>query len=106
LVIPKAHVSNLWAAPIQLVGDLMTGVSRVGQAIESAINPEGMNLITSAGKAAEQSVFHLHLHIVPRWARDGFGRIWPIEDRKFENADLENVAELIRGECESKRDGE
>lgn len=106
LVIPKAHVSNLWAAPIQLVGELMTGVSRVGQAIESAINPEGMNLITSAGKAAEQSVFHLHLHVVPRWARDGFGRIWPIEDRKFENADLENVADLIRSECEIKRDGE
>ena len=101
LVIPRGHVSNLWEAPTQLVAELMTGVGHVGAAIESAIHPEGMNLITSAGKAAEQSVFHLHLHVVPRWAKDGFGRIWPIEDRKYENAELENVADLIRAECDT-----
>lgn len=100
LVIPRAHVSDLWAAPATLVADLMTGVLRVGHAINSAVNPEGMNLITSAGKAAEQTVFHLHLHVVPRWTQDGFGRIWPIEGRRYENAELENVAELIRAECQ------
>jgi len=46
-----------------------------------------MNLITSAGETAEQTVFHLHLHIVPRWRRDGFGRIWPVEGR-FDDASL------------------
>jgi hypothetical protein len=40
---------------------------------------------------------------VPRWKQDGFGRIWPIEGSKYENADLENVAELIRAECQRKR---
>lgn len=105
LVIPRTHVSDLWAAPAPLVAELMTGVLRVGGAIDSAINPEGMNLITSAGKAAEQTVFHLHLHVVPRWTQDGFGRIWPIEGRKYENADLENVAELIRAEYQRMRAG-
>jgi histidine triad (HIT) family protein len=105
LVIPKTHVSDLWAAPPHVVAELITGVGHVGDAIESAISPEGMNLITSAGKAAEQSVFHLHLHVVPRWSRDGFGRIWPIEGRNYEDAQLENVAELIRAECQRKRSG-
>ena len=103
LVIPRAHVSDLWAAPVALVAELMAGVLSVGDAINAAVNPEGMNLITSAGKAAEQTVFHLHLHVVPRWAQDGFGRIWPIEGSKYENADLENVAELIRAECQRNR---
>jgi histidine triad (HIT) family protein len=98
-------VSDLWAAPAPLVAELISGVLRVGIAIHSAITPEGMNLITSAGKAAEQTVFHLHLHVVPRWAQDGFGRIWPIEGSKYENADIENVAELIRAECQRKRSG-
>lgn len=105
LVISRTHVSDLWAAPVPLLAELMTGVVRVGEAINSAINPEGMNLITSAGKAAEQTIFHVHLHVVPRWTQDGFGRIWPIQGSKYENADLENVAELIRAECQRKRGG-
>jgi len=105
LVVPRTHVSDLWAAPAPLVVQLMTGARRVGNAISSAINPEGMNLITSAGEAAEQTVFHLHLHVVPRWTQDGFGRIWPIEGRKYEDAALENVAELIRAECHRMRAG-
>jgi histidine triad (HIT) family protein len=100
LIIPRIHVPDLWAATAPLAAELMTGVLRVGNALDSAISPEGMNLITSAGKAAEQTVFHLHLHLVPRWTQDGFGRIWPIEGSKYENADLENVAELIRIECQ------
>jgi len=99
LIIPRAHISDLWAAPSSLAGELTSAALRVGKAIQSAISPEGMNLITSAGKAAEQTVFHLHLHVVPRWTQDGFGRIWPIEGRKYTNDDLENVAELIRGGC-------
>jgi histidine triad (HIT) family protein len=76
----------------------MRGVIRVGRAIDAAISPEGMNLITSAGQTAEQTVFHLHLHVVPRWRRDGFGRIWPLEER-YHDADLGDVAEEIRGAC-------
>jgi diadenosine tetraphosphate (Ap4A) HIT family hydrolase len=98
LVIPRAHVADLWQVDPLLGNDLMAAVIRVGRAIETALTPEGMNLITSAGETAEQTVFHLHLHLVPRWHRDGFGRIWPKED-KYEDADLENVADRIRAAC-------
>jgi histidine triad (HIT) family protein len=98
LVIPRQHVADLWGVDEQLGAELMTAVVRVGRAIETALTPEGMNLITSAGATAEQTVFHLHLHIVPRWQRDGFGRIWPAGG-KFEDADLGNVAERIREAC-------
>jgi len=98
LVIPRVHVRDLWQAKPPLDAELMTAVIRVGQAIEAALTPEGMNLITSAGETAEQTVFHLHLHIVPRWKRDGFGRIWPV-DGKFEDTDLKDVAGRIRAAC-------
>ena len=100
LVIPRAHVADLWHVGSPLDATLMAAVIRVGRAISAALSPEGMNLISSAGKTAEQTVFHLHLHIVPRWQRDGFGRIWPTEGR-FEDADLENVADRIRAACSS-----
>jgi histidine triad (HIT) family protein len=98
LVIPRVHVENLWEAPPALASDLMAGVIRVGRAIRQALTPEGMNLITSAGSTAEQTVFHLHIHVVPRWTRDGFGRIWPA-DRVYADPALERVADRIRDVC-------
>jgi histidine triad (HIT) family protein len=98
LVIPRKHVADLWQAEPSLGRELMTAVIRVGQAIEQVLKPEGMNLITSAGQTAEQTVFHLHLHIVPRWQRDGFGRIWPVEG-KYDDASLGDIAGAIRETC-------
>jgi len=76
LVIPRRHVPDLWAADPRLAGELTDAAVQVGRAINVAIEPGGMNLITSAGEAAEQSVFHLHLHLVPRWSDDALD-IWP-----------------------------
>jgi histidine triad (HIT) family protein len=98
LVIPKVHTPDLWKLDPRLGGDLMSAVIRVGRAIKSALAPDGMNLITSAGEAAEQTIFHLHLHVVPRWHGDGFGRIWPPKG-KYEKADLVEVANRIREAC-------
>lgn len=76
----------------------MAAVIRVGRAIETALEPEGMNLISSSGAIAGQSVFHVHLHIVPRWRRDGFGDIWPPETPMDEQL-KDDAASRIRREC-------
>jgi histidine triad (HIT) family protein len=98
LVIPRKHIANLWNAEPALAAELMTAAVRVGRAINASLKPDGMNLITSAGGVAEQTVFHLHLHVVPRWRRDGFGEIWP-PTRKYTDSQLENVADRIRAAC-------
>lgn len=98
LIIPRVHVPDLWRVKSPLSNELMAAVIRVGNAIESALSPEGMNLITSAGATAEQSVFHLHLHLVPRWRQDGFGHIWP-RGQRYERAELDDVAMRIRLAC-------
>lgn len=98
LVIPKQHVLNLWQVEPPLQEQLMSAVVRVGLAIDAGLHPEGMNLITSAGEVAEQTVFHLHLHVVPRWEQDGFGRIWP-DAETHEGAGLEDAARRIRAAC-------
>ena len=96
LIVPRRHVVDLWEVEPGLAAELMKAVVLVGRAIEVSLKPEGMNLITSAGEVAEQTVFHLHLHVVPRWHRDNFGRIWPIEGKSFQDSDLENIADRIR----------
>lgn len=102
LVIPRRHVADLWQLDPSLGAELMAAVIRVGRAIDQVLKPEGMNLISSAGETAEQTVFHLHLHVVPRWRRDGFGRIWPAEGT-YDDANLAGYADRVRDAC--RREG-
>lgn len=98
LVIPRRHVADLWKVEPSLGEQLMTAAIHVGWAIQAALAPEGMNLITSAGDIAEQTVFHLHLHLVPRWPGDGFGDIWPPAGLNDDRA-LKDAATRIRETC-------
>jgi histidine triad (HIT) family protein len=95
LIIPRVHVENLWQLEPPLDSDLIQAAIQIGLAIEGALAPDGMNLITSRGEAAEQSVPHLHLHILPRWFDDDFGPIWAAsQSRVF--PDQAEVAQLIQ----------
>lgn len=98
LVIPREHVDDLWSLTPSLGADLMNGVVRVGRAIRSAVTPAGMNLISSSGAAAEQTVFHLHLHVVPRYEGDEINPIWPQKTDLDEDL-KERIAHGIRLAC-------
>jgi histidine triad (HIT) family protein len=76
----------------------MSAVIRIGRAIEIALQPEGMNLISSSGAVAEQTVNHVHLHVVPRWRSDGIDRIWPPAHKMPERL-KDDVADQVRGAC-------
>jgi len=102
LVIPRDHVEDLWAASPAAARELMEAAIKVGRAIQAALEPDGLNLITSAGAAAEQTVRHLHLHVVPRWEDDGFGRIWPPQ-KPMRRELKRDVAAQIRAACEAAR---
>lgn len=86
LIVPRSHVRDFWAADSATVADLTVACSVVGRVLAELLEPDGMNLITSAGDAAEQTVLHLHLHVVPRWHGDDIGPIWPSESESAETA--------------------
>lgn len=98
LVIPREHVSDFLALGPRLSSSLMDGVVRVSRAIHEALQPDGMNLISSAGEAASQTVFHLHFHLVPRRLGDHFGEIWPPK-QTLNEAIEEELASRIRAAC-------
>jgi histidine triad (HIT) family protein len=98
LVIPREHLEDLWAASPSVAGELMQAAIEVGRAIQEALRPDGLNLISSAGAAAEQTVPHLHLHVVPRWEDDAFGRIWPPQTEMPDEV-KRDAAARIRAAC-------
>ena len=70
LVVPKAHVADFTSDP----GVSAITMRRAAELVQWSTRP--MNLITSRGREATQSVFHLHLHLVPRAANDGLALPW------------------------------
>jgi diadenosine tetraphosphate (Ap4A) HIT family hydrolase len=98
LVIPREHIVDFLALDPASASDLMQGVVRVGNAIETALKPDGMNLISSAGDAATQTVFHVHVHLVPRRTGDRFGDIWPPKQTMDETLE-EELANRVRAAC-------
>jgi histidine triad (HIT) family protein len=70
LVIPKRHVPDFTSDP-EVSASVMLHAARIMRGTD-----RHMNLITSKGRAATQSVFHLHLHLVPRAEGDGLALPW------------------------------
>lgn len=99
LVIPKQHVPDLWSADDTIATLVTQAAVRVGRAIKDALEPDGMNLISSAGAAASQTVFHLHLHVVPRWNRDHIGPIWP-PSQPWSETVKHDIADRVRRACD------
>lgn len=100
LVVPRAHVPDLWSIDERLAGRVMQAAVRVSKAVRVALGPDGLNLISSVGEAASQTVFHLHIHVVPRWHNDRIGRIWP-PPTAYTDLVKDEIADRIRNACRS-----
>jgi histidine triad (HIT) family protein len=77
LVIPTRHIVDIWALSPEEAGPLWEATLGLAHAVRRAMSPDGLNVINSAGQAASQSIFHFHIHVVPRWLGDPIGDIWP-----------------------------
>ena len=77
LVAPKRHVPDLFDATDADLHAVVLGVRAVADALRSALGASGVNVLNASGPNSDQSVFHLHVHVVPRWEGDGL-RTWPV----------------------------
>lgn len=78
LVIPVRHANHLADLDPKVGQALFATAQRIAAAIpRSGIRAEGINLLLADGEAAGQEVFHVHLHVIPRFDGDGFGHTFP-----------------------------
>jgi histidine triad (HIT) family protein len=76
LVITKVHAATLFESKIADLEAAVATARRVARAIKTALAPDGLNMLQANGAAAFQSVPHFHLHLIPRWNKDGKGFDW------------------------------
>lgn len=94
LVIPKAHAANLYTSADKDLAAVMATVRRVATAIEKTVQPDGLNLLQANGPGAAQSVFHFHMHILPRRNGDELKMNWGL--KPGDKGELAALAEKIR----------
>lgn len=96
LVVPKIHTQDLYETPSEVASDLFAAVPTIANAIKKAFKPVGLNLLNNNEIAAGQTVFHTHLHLIPRYARqEGFDIKWQPRNEQFTAADLQKIAGQI-----------
>ncbi len=71
LIIPKVHYKDMFELPREVSEALYPLAQKVATQIKKAVGAEGMNVVQNNGEVAGQSVYHFHLHLVPRKAGDG-----------------------------------
>jgi histidine triad (HIT) family protein len=94
LVAVKAHAENLYALNDAQAGAVLRTAARVARAIRDAFSPQGLSVYQANGKVAGQTVFHYHVHLVPRHEGDGMALAWPVKNPPREK--LEDYAARIK----------
>ena len=70
LVLPKEHYANIGEAPAETVGAAFALAAKVGNAMKQVLGADGYNVLANTGEAAGQTVMHMHVHVIPRYAGD------------------------------------
>jgi len=95
LVAAKPHVENLQGMDEALAGAMFRSAARAAKAIDKVYKPAGISVYQANGAAAGQTVFHAHIHVLPRWENDGLTFTWPVKNPSRE--ELDRVAAQLRG---------
>ena len=73
IILPKNHAANIYELPDEDASKIMVVAKKIATAIEKAYHCDGVNILQNNGEAAGQTVFHLHVHVIPRFKLIYFG---------------------------------
>lgn len=97
LVMPKRHSRDLLEIDPADLERTTVAAQRLAARIEEALEPDGFNLINACRPAAWQTVFHFHIHVIPRYEDDPLKLPWI--PRGAEMDEIKRIASTIRGEA-------
>lgn len=94
LIIPKEHFKDIFDIDAVTAGKLFSLATEVARAMKSVLHCDGLNIVQNNGLIAGQTVFHFHLHLIPRYEGDGIKLTW--EQHESDSTDLQELAKEIR----------
>ena len=97
LVIPKNAAEDILSVDPEDLAKVIQSVQKVAKAVDAAFSPAGINIIQNNRAFADQSVFHIHFHIIPRYEDDidGFGYKWETLADAFNETAMHELKDAI-----------
>lgn len=89
LILPKEHADNLYQLPEEMTGRAFVLAKKMAASMTEILGCQGFNIVQNNGEAAGQTVFHFHIHLVPRYTDDEQGLFW--EPRHYSDEMLDEI---------------
>ena len=96
LLLPKNHFANLFELDDETAQKVILVAKKMAGKMKDALGADGFNLVQNNGEAAGQTVFHFHMHLIPRYENDNAGILW--EPGETTPEDMAEVKRLVDGE--------
>ena len=93
LILPKQHYANIFEIDEHVLKDLIVLAKKVATAMKETLNCDGVNIVQNNGEVAGQTVFHFHMHLIPRYKDDHAGILW--EPGKTTPEEMEEIKKLV-----------
>lgn len=96
LIVPRLHHQDITTIPPQLLQEMMVVAQKVAAGLGSGLRSEAFNIISNNGRQAGQTVFHCHLHVIPRYQEDGL--VYKKLFKTYQPGGFASVAGILRNE--------
>ena len=96
LLLPKNHFANLFELDDETAQKAILVAKKIAGKMKDALGADGFNLVQNNGEAAGQTVFHFHMHLIPRYENDNAGILW--EPGETTPEDMAELKRLVDGE--------
>ena len=89
LILPKSHAANIYELSDEMAAKAMILAKKMATAMTAAVKRDGFNIVQNTGECAGQTVFHFHMHLIPRYKGDQVGITW--HPGELSDADKEEI---------------
>jgi len=96
LVAPKEHFEDIYEIPDEVLSNVVVTSKQIASRLRKVLDVKAVNILHASGRDAQQSVFHFHLHVVPRKSGDGLN-LWFSSNREADN-NLDRILEQLTRE--------
>lgn len=96
LIVPKEHFANIYELDAETASKVFTLATLIARVLKKALNCDGLNIIQNNGTIAGQTIFHFHMHLVPRY--EGDGHCFLSEQPAGDMEEIEKIRQMIKAE--------
>lgn len=96
LILPKEHAANIYELPDETAAKIFVLAKRLAAEMTKRLGCDGFNIVQNNGEVAGQTVFHFHMHLIPRYAGDGNENKLCWNHAEFSAEEMKEICELLR----------